>query len=175
MTAYAAFLRGINLGGRTVKMADLKICLEKLGYKNVKTFLASGNVRFEAEARASAIEKEMESALEKKFGFPIAVLVRRIDELQALKDLDVFGDVSVTKDTRRYVTFLSEKPTSKLKLPYKDPEWDFRILKCVDGALFSALVLSGDRGSVDAMAIIEKEFGKRVTTRNWNTVEKMLA
>ncbi len=177
MTQYAVFLRGINVGGHNlVKMAELKDCLEKKGYKKVKTFLASGNVLLEAEETSpEKLETFLEAILEKQFGFPISVLVRRVEELRRLKDLHVFKDIPVTKETRLYVTFLSEGAKGKLKIPYKDPDCDFRILTLAEGALFSVLVVSGERGTVDAMGIIEKEFGKRVTTRNWNTVEKMLA
>ncbi|QQR54305.1 DUF1697 domain-containing protein [Candidatus Peregrinibacteria bacterium] len=176
MTQYAAFLRGINLGGRTVKMAELKAVLEKLDYKNVNTFLASGNAVFEKEPLSSphALEMEMEEALEKKFGFKIPVLVRTVEELRALKNLQVFKDILLTPATRFYVTFLSQDATGSLKLPYKDPACDFCILKLEKGALFSVMVVGEDRGTVDAMAVIEKKFGKRVTTRNWNTIERML-
>ncbi len=172
---YVAFLRGINLGKRTVKMAKLKEVLEALGYQKVRTILASGNVVFELKKKsAKELEVDLERELEQAFGFKIAVLIRTIEELEQLQVAEPFKGIEVTPQTRLYVTFLSEDSPSQLELPYASADGEFSILKKMDGALFSVLVLSGDRGTVDAMGIIEKEFGKRVTTRNWNTVEKIL-
>jgi uncharacterized protein (DUF1697 family) len=54
MTKYVAFLRGINVGGRIIKMADLRICLEKAGFGDVKTILQTGNVIFESDISDTA-------------------------------------------------------------------------------------------------------------------------
>jgi uncharacterized protein (DUF1697 family) len=75
---YVALLRGINVGGKsTIRMADLKACVEKLGYDEVSTFIASGNVLFEtAERNAAKLESAIERALERRFQLPITVVVR---------------------------------------------------------------------------------------------------
>lgn len=75
---YVALLRGINVGGKTTtRMADLKECVEGLGYDDVSTFIASGNVLFEtAERDAAKLESALERALEARFRLPIAVVVR---------------------------------------------------------------------------------------------------
>jgi uncharacterized protein (DUF1697 family) len=80
---YVALLRGINVGGKsTIRMADLKECVEELGYDGVSTFIASGNVLFEAAERNGAkLESELEHALERRFALPIAVVVRTRAEL----------------------------------------------------------------------------------------------
>ncbi|MGH3081578.1 MAG: DUF1697 domain-containing protein [Gaiellaceae bacterium] len=79
---YVALLRGINVGGKSiVRMADLKECVEALGYDDVSTFIASGNVLFESRKSAAKLESELEKALEKRFGLPIAVVVRSRAEL----------------------------------------------------------------------------------------------
>jgi uncharacterized protein (DUF1697 family) len=85
---YVALLRGINVGGKsTIRMADLKECVEALRYENVSTFIASGNVLFETPERHSAkLESALERALEKRFGLPIAVVVRsRADFTRVVK------------------------------------------------------------------------------------------
>lgn len=175
-TAYAALLRGINVGGnKKVPMAVLKKMVEKMGYKNVKTLLASGNVVFEAaETDADKVRAACEKQFEKTFGFTSSFIIRRISDIAALAKSDPFKGITVTPATRLYVTFLSAKPASKLKIPYVSPEKDFRILKVTAGEVLSVLDLSKGTGTVDAMKIIEQEFGKNVTTRNWNTVLKLL-
>ncbi len=175
MTTFVALLRGINVGGnKKVPMADLKKLLTKLGFENVSTLLNSGNASFDAKiSDAKKLTLQLEKALQDFFGFPIPVIVRTKKELEALKKADPFKGIKVTADTRLYVTFLTEKPTSKLKIPYVSPGKEFRILQVTSGEVLSVLNVK-DMGSVDAMAIVEKEFGKNVTTRNWNTVEKLL-
>jgi uncharacterized protein (DUF1697 family) len=75
---YVALLRGINVGGKSVvRMADLKECIEELGYDEVSTFIASGNVLFETKKRSAAkLESAIERALERRFRLPITVVVR---------------------------------------------------------------------------------------------------
>lgn len=156
-------------------MADWKKMLEKMGYENVKTLLNSGNAVFETDEKsASKIEKAIATQMEKTFGFPVPTIVRSIKEIETLIDADPFKGINVTPATRLYVTFLSSKPTSTLKIPYTSPEKDMKILKVTDGEVISVLIVSEKKGTVDAMAIIEKEFGKNVTTRNWNTVMKLV-
>ncbi len=173
---YVAFLRGINVGGnKKVEMAKLKKVLETMGCEKVKTLLNSGNAAFDAkEKNSTKLCAQIAAQLEKAFGFTIPVILRTRDGLAALQKTDPFKGIAVTKDIRQYVTFLSQKPQSAMKT-YESPEKDFRILHVTDGEVVSVLDLSRGTGTIDAMAIVEKEFGKNVTTRNWNTVMKLLA
>lgn len=173
MKPYVAFLRGINVGGhKKMPMADLKKMLEKAGFSNVKTLLASGNVLFESPVSDTKKLKEMMGKdMEKTFGFKPDIIIRTKKEIQDLVASDPFKKIKVTPMTRLYVTFVSDTPKSKLKIPYVSPEKDFTILKVTDGEVISVLELI-ERGTIDAMEILEKEFGKNVTTRNWNTVVK---
>jgi len=171
MNKYVAFLRGINVGGnKKVPMSDLKIFFESLGFKNIKTLLNSGNVVFEGEkADAETLEKE----LEKKFGFQISVILRTVDKIGKLINSKPFDGVKLTPETRLYVTFLKDKPAGKLKIPYESPEKNFKILHVTEGEVLSILTLSLKLGTTEAMGILEKEFGNKITTRNWYTVEKL--
>jgi len=176
MQKYVVLLRGINVGGnKIVPMAQLKKALEKEGYENVKTLLASGNVLLDAKASSpDALTKSLAALLEKTFGFPIPTLVRPFSEVEKLVAKDPFKDIPVTKDTRLYVTFLPEDAKkSTLKIPYASSDGNFRIFLQSDHELCSILTVTPDRGSVDAMEILDKEFGKGITTRNWNTVLKI--
>jgi uncharacterized protein (DUF1697 family) len=175
MIKYAAFLRGINVGGnKKVPMARLADEFRTMEFENVKTLLASGNVIFEGKKEDT---KKLESRIAKKlreaFGFEIPVLIRTMEELEKLHASDPFAKIKVTKDLRLYITFLSEKPVTKLKIPYESPDKAFRILALAARELISVLDVS-KTGTPEAMSVIEKEFGKNVTTRNWNTVVKMV-
>lgn len=173
--AYVALLRGINVGGnKQIKMDDLKKTLATLEFSNVKTLLASGNVLFETvKTKEGTLAIAIEETLLKAFGLQVGVIVRSIENIEKLIASNPFKGIKVTKDTRLYVTFLPEKVKSTLKIPYTSPEKDLKILSASDTEVCTVLTLSPDRNSIDLMKIIEKEFGKKVTTRNWNTVVKI--
>ena len=79
---YVALLRGINVGGHAViKMADLSACVAELGYDDVRTFIASGNVLLQSTKRPAALEAELERALERRYDLPIRVVVRSAREV----------------------------------------------------------------------------------------------
>ncbi len=175
MTRYVAFLRGINVGGhKPVKMEELKKAFESIGFQNVKTLLASGNVLFEtSETGTDNLIKQIEGKLEKEFGHEIGVLLRTIEEIQNLADADPFKNIKVTPQTRFYVAFLSEKPKSALEIPYESGK-EIKIVYVSASEVCSVLILSPNKGTTDLMSVLEKEFGRKVTTRNWNTVTKIL-
>jgi uncharacterized protein (DUF1697 family) len=177
MVMYAAFLRGINVGGhRPVKMERLGKAFESLGFRNVRTLLASGNVLFEARAvNASRLVSKIEAKLARTFGHEIGTIVRPIEDLQDLADSDPFNGLRVTPRTRLFVTFLSQKPRTALKIPYESPDGSFRILSLTDREVCSVLTLGPQWArNLRQMDILEKEFGKKVTTRSWNTVIRLL-
>lgn len=74
---YLALLRGINVGGNNkVAMADLRECFQELGFTNVSTYINSGNIFFEAtEPKEAKLAEQCEVAIEKRFGFPVVVMV----------------------------------------------------------------------------------------------------
>ncbi len=157
-------------------MIELKKTFEILGFTEIKTLLNSGNVVFSTvEKDVEVLTDTIETKLEKEFTFKIPVMIRTSEEIQSLVVSDPFKQISITPETRLYVTFLSEKPKSSLKIPYESEKKDFGILHVSDSEICNYLIPSAKRGSVDVMSFIEKEFGKNVTTRNWNTVLKIAA
>ena len=171
---YVALLRGINVGGyHKVPMVTLRETLENMGFQQVKTLLNTGNVVFEAKQED---EKELAESiavqLKSTFGFPVPVIIRTTNEIRELVAANPFNGINVTKATRLYTTFLSDTPKSNLSLPYTSPDESFKIISITHQTVFSVLDIDKS-GSVDAMKILEKEFGKNITTRNWNTVVKI--
>ncbi len=173
---YVAFLRGINVGGnKLIRMDDLKKAFAALGFTNVTTILASGNVLFESKpASAEALAGQIEEKLKKTFRTEIGVMVRRVEQLRRLEASHPFKGIAVTPQTRLYVTFLAEKPASQLKMPYTAPDKGFKILRVSPAEVCTALTLSPKGSTLDLMAFLEKQFGKRITTRNWNTITRIL-
>jgi uncharacterized protein (DUF1697 family) len=172
---YVAFLRGINVGGNTlVSMAKLKSAFSALGFKKVQTILASGNVVFEAtEKNPKTLGKKIEQQLQTEFGFQIAVIVRAAREMQSLIKADPFRKVKVTPQTRLVVTFLDEGGSSDSDAPKQPALADFGAIRVSEGEVCSTFELAPKRGTSDLMKVLEKEFGKRITTRTWNTVQRI--
>lgn len=154
-------------------MAELTTLMESLGYKDVRTVLASGNVRFAAgKTTSAALEKKLEAALKKKFGFEIGVIMRTVGELEKMQKAAPFKGIKVTPQTRRYVTFLADKPKMPLKAGRISDE--YRILKVIPTEVFSVLEINPKMATPDVMKLLGVTYGKRITTRNWNTIEKIL-
>jgi uncharacterized protein (DUF1697 family) len=176
---YAAFLRGINVGGnKLVKMADVKKAFESLGLRDVKTLGASGNVIFSAPATDAAnVAKRIEDGLRTALGLSSSIMVRSVEQLRQMAASDPFKSVKLTPDIRLYVTFFGAPASSKsgIAIPYQSPDKIFWILKVADSELYSVVDLSTGGSTLDAMGFIEKEFGKNGTTRNWNTFQKLIS
>lgn len=171
---YVAFLRGINVGGHhKVPMADLRSCLEELGCQNVVTLLNSGNIIFNsAIANIGSLEKTVAEHLESVFGFPIPTMLRRAEMIYDLLTRKPFKEETVTKDIRLYVSFLGKEVRTALELPWKSEDNSYRIISKNNTTILSVLDLSISK-TPEAMKIMEQTFGKDITTRNWNTIERI--
>jgi uncharacterized protein (DUF1697 family) len=180
MQKYVALLRGINVGGnKKVPMAELKKVLEKSGLINVKTLLASGNVVFsqrdgfpESNSNILQLQRLIPSIIEKEFGFPVPVLLRTHKEIEKIIELNPFKEIKVTPQIRLYVTFLFENPEKKSTASYISKDESFKIILLSDKTVFSVLDLSISN-TPEAMNMLEKIYGKNITTRNWNTILKI--
>ena len=180
-----AFLRGINVGGHTsLRMADLRAAFEDMGFEDVRTVQASGNVVFDAggEETTGAVAERIEIELEKVLSYPIGVAVRELTDVERLVASDPFRRVAITPETRLYVTFLCHPATKGTSIrPEKSfgrgPDAAGGNVRLVDvGAdqVLTAISLSPEGGTTELMAWLEKQFGPVVTTRNWNTIVKII-
>ena len=170
MPRYAAFLRGVS--PMNAKMPELRRAFESAGFDNVRTLLSSGNVVFDARAaKPAALEKKAEAAMEKALGRTFMTIVRRTDALQAMIASDPFARFPLAKDAKRIVTFVRGEAAGKLKLPI---EMDGAQILAVRGNEVYSAYTPTPKGPV-FMTLIEKTFGKDVTTRTWDTVRKCAA
>ena len=170
MRDYAAFLRAVS--PMNAKMPELKKCFEAAGFVDVKTLLSSGNLVFRARAASEAsLERQCEATMNKHLGRAFLTVVRPLDTLRAILDRDPYKSVRLAPTAKRVVTFLRERPKSEVILPIERD--GAGILRIEDREVFSAYVPS-PRGPV-FMSLIEKTFGKEVTTRTWDTVKRVAA
>ncbi|SRR5207249_4547886 len=168
MTRYAAFLRGVM--PMNCKMPALKGAFEAAGFSDVKTVLASGNVVFDApSASETALQQQAEAAMQDRLGRAFVTIVRPIEQLRKLLVSDPYKPFKLSPKAKRIVTFLRVRPKGKITLPV---EMDgARILAMKDREIFSAY-MPNPKGPV-FMTLIQKTFGKDVTTRTWDTVVKV--
>ncbi|MFD2036182.1 DUF1697 domain-containing protein [Belliella marina] len=173
---YIAFLRGINVGGHhKVPMKDLALYMEQLGFTNVITILNSGNIIFDSnENNIKVIEDQLEKQLQLKFGFPIPTIVQSAENLLKLYQEAPFKQHVPTKDTRFYITFVKDNPSTQIELPWVSQDSSFQVLTYKNKIVSSILDVS-KMSSPKGMEILEKSFGKNITTRNLNTIEKLVA
>lgn len=111
MPKYIAFLRAINVGGHTVKMDQLSKLFEALGFSNVETFIASGNVIFETTAKnATTLEKKIAEHLENSLGYEVDTFIRTLQEVGKIEKRSPFTVKG--KEDSVYVAFLHESPNA---------------------------------------------------------------
>ena len=114
---YVAFLRGVNVGGRVVKMAVLKKLFEAMTCEGVETFIASGNVIFDAPAGAAVrpaarLETQIEARLEAALGYAVAAFLRTLPELAAIAAHNPFAGEPAGSGARLYIAFLRAAPSA---------------------------------------------------------------
>jgi uncharacterized protein (DUF1697 family) len=174
--SYVAFLRGINnIGRKKVKMDELKRIFETIGFNNIKTILASGNIIFDTTmTETSTLVTEIEKQLEINLGYKVNVVLRTLDELHLLVKSNPFSRIKITPRTKLLLTLLSEKPMSRLKVPYKSPDNDFIIIQITSNEIYSVVNLLPNKRPYRIISFLEKEFGNRITNRNWNTILKII-
>ncbi|KFC64314.1 hypothetical protein FF80_02935 [Devosia sp. LC5] len=173
MSRHVALLRGVNLGKRQVKSAELIAVFEAMGFANVKTLLASGNVLFDGAAPERG---KIETALQRHFGFEIGTVLRTQAQMRALVARDPFQGRLENTDTKLYVTFLAEPDARTLPMPCGIPG-DFEVVELTEREVFMlAFRLPNGRFGL-GMEQVGKHFGtKRLwTSRNFNTVLKAAA
>jgi len=175
MTVFAAFLRGVNLGKRTVRSADLKAAFEDMGFAGAKPLLASGNVIFEADDDKN-LAARIEKGLAQKFGFEIGVVLRSRDALKAMIASDPFASVPKDAGAKLYVAMLAEPIGHQAKLPWGEPG-NFDVLAITDFDIFAVAWKMENGRYGEGLDKIGKPFGKKalITMRNWNTILKASA
>lgn len=168
---YIAFLRGINVGGKNrIKMADLKLWFELNGFKNIKTYLQSGNIIFESDSTdITRITRNMEICLYKNFGFPIKVIIRSLDELHRIIEGNPFLKDPEYQHTKMHVTLLRDQRNKNIDVK-KGPNEKFEY----NGREIYLYLPDGYSRTKLANNLWEKKLNVIATTRNWKTVNKIL-
>jgi uncharacterized protein (DUF1697 family) len=175
VTSYIALLRGVNVGGITVKSAELRELFEGLGFDGVRTVLASGNVVFETTKREDhgALKRRIERALADRFGYDAWIVLVTRAELERAVDAFPFE----ADDPRRqpWVIFASDPAVVDELLQAADADPDVDPLAAGDGVLYWNPVKGTTVQTPFAKLIGKAKYKPLTTNRNLRTLQKILA
>jgi uncharacterized protein (DUF1697 family) len=176
MNTYVILIRGINVGGKNkVPMTGLRKCLEELGFSNVSTYIASGNVILESGKRPDEIKAQIEAALPKSFKLDnelIKVLVLTRNQLQAVIDNKPKGFGEQPEKYHSDAIFLMGIDSAQA-MPVFDPREGVDKVWTGDGVIYSQR-LSAQRTKSRLSKIVGTPVYQSMTIRSWNTTTKLL-
>ncbi|HVC83562.1 MAG TPA: DUF1697 domain-containing protein [Chloroflexota bacterium] len=174
-TTYIALLRGINVGGHTVKMDHVRGLFGELGFDRVRSYIQTGNLFFEsAETDQKVLRTRIEDHLRAALGYAVPTCVRTIEEVEQVRALDPFQGITVTPEIRLAVTFLAEPAMIDLSVPYLTPDGAYELVGMTTSELFVVWHLQDGRPG-NSYGLIEKRVAVPGTTRFWHTTAKILA
>ena len=169
VTRYVALLRGVNVGGVNMKMAELSDVVRGLGYTDVKTVLASGNVLFETPDAAPAAKDKLETALRSAFGYEAWVHVLTVEQIQKVIDAYPFPR---SADRHAYVVFI-EKDSVRDELLAVELDPAIEQAQEGNGVVYWTVPKGDTLGSAMGKAQSAAKHKPWLTTRNLNTLEKL--
>lgn len=176
MSRYIALLRAINVGrGRTVRMESLRQLFESLGFSEVATFIASGNVAFEATTKnVRLLEKRIEKRLREALGYEVAVFIRTEAELAKIAKYKPFQRSKIETATEFNIIFLANTLDEKLKqkvMALRTETNEFH----AHGREIYWLRRQKPRGSTFSTVPLEKTLGRPFTIRAARTIRRLAA
>lgn len=172
MNTYISILRGINVSGKNIiKMADLRLQLEFLGFDGVITYIQSGNIVFKSEEQNSdKLQTVIRNHIKSKYGFIIPVLVLKPEYIKSIIDTLPFTDIDPTK---LHVTFLSTKCSNPPIDQIMDKKNGSELVHITEDAVYIYCPDGYGKTKLNNN-FLEKKLNVTATTRNWKTVNKLL-
>jgi uncharacterized protein (DUF1697 family) len=176
MPKYVAFLRAVNVGAHIVKMDHLRQLFEALGFSNVETFIASGNVIFDSTSKSTKLlERKIESLLEETFSYRVATFIRLTSELANIAQYKPFDDSEFNANGNAlYIAFTTDEPSTEAKRKLRT-----FITEVDDFQVYGREVYWLSRKKISESkfsgAQLERTLGMPATLRNANTVRRLAA
>jgi uncharacterized protein (DUF1697 family) len=170
-----AFLRAINVGGRAVvKMADLQAAFSAAGCANARTFIASGNILFDAPSVDDALRARIQANVRRLLGAEPMIVYRSMRDLERLVAAAPFGALAGDSSVKLYVAFVARKTPQRPRFPLRLPKEEMEAIGMRNGdvLIVSRRKPNGMYGFPNNW--IEQELGVTSTARNWSTVAKLV-
>lgn len=174
MQTFISFLRGINMTGHnSIKMADLAKLYTSLGFKNVETFIQSGNVIIDADMSELEISLKIEAEILRKFNYNVPVMVRTVQEIKDLYSTNPFLNEENFNPARMAVIFLLKETTAEQIQKVIDIEYPPDRFE-ISGKEIYIYCPNGFGRSKIYTNFFEKKMGVVGTGRNWKTITAIL-
>jgi uncharacterized protein (DUF1697 family) len=179
MPTYIVLLRAVNVGGTgKLPMADFRKMLADLGYRNIETYIQSGNAVFDAPGPAPRVARVIAAALEKQMGVPAGVLIRTHEDLQRVIAANPFAAEAAVDGARVHAVFLSAAPAASAaagleRIVTQSPQRNDRYH--VAGDTLYLHLPDGAAETKFTARSVDRILGGTGTARNWNTVLKLHA
>ena len=175
MNRYVAFLRAINVGGHVVKMERLRSLIEGLGFVEVETFIASGNVIFRTgEQDIQSIEAQIAQGLEAALGYEVAIFIRTEAELAQIAAFEAFPQAQVEAATAYNIAFLHEPLDEQAKQTLMGMQTEIDAFATHAREVYW-LCQKKQSESTFSNALLEKRLKVKSTIRGVATVQKLAA
>ena len=174
MPVYVAMLRGINVGGHhLIKMDRLRASCEALGFKQVKTYIQSGNIVFTAaNTSPGALSKKIEAEILAEFGFSINVICRTAGELERTISKNPFVSQPGIDTEKLHVAFLSDAPASSAIQKLSQLTLEPDLSRCLEREVHLYFPNGFSKSSLWKHPL-DRVLSVQATTRNWKTVNTL--
>lgn len=175
MERYIAMLRGINVSGqKIIKMEHLRAMFDEMKFKNVVSYIQSGNVLFDTkETDEAVLVQKIEKQILKTFGWEVPTFVRTIPQMQAVIRNNPFKKIIPPEAVQPYVTFLHTEPTKEQKLMLEGLSCETDTF-AIKGREVYTLLYKGKGKPLFTNMFLEKKLKMPGTGRNWLTVNKLI-
>jgi uncharacterized protein (DUF1697 family) len=172
MTRYAGFLRGVNVGGVNLKMAEVAKAFEEAGFTNVRTILASGNVLLDSRSGVDAVRKKAEKALRDTFGYDAWVLAYDLDTVRSISEHFPFE--RELDGYHSYVTFVTDADVLDELADLGDDAGPDEKIERGEGVIYWQVPNKGTLDTTIGKTMGKKRYKSSTTTRNLRTLDKVL-
>ena len=174
MRRYIAFLRAINVGGRTVKMQELRAIFESLDFERVETVIASGNVVFDSDGTGGrGLESRIERGLAEALGYEVGTFVRTTRELVSVQENQPFAAADLVPGAVVYALFLRKAPTAAMRREIEALKTDNDEARVAAREVYWLRRERGKESDLFATRL-GKVLGSETTARNMNTVRRIV-
>lgn len=176
MKSFVALLRGINVGGNNkVKMSDLSDLFLQLGYKDVSTYLNSGNVLFKSdESSNEKHQKQIEETITKKLGLTIRVIIKDKEELEKAFANNPFKKETIESDRTLFVSFLFNELPKESQSALRELSNPAELIEPSNHEIYTLLVRAHFPKSHMSKNTLFRKLATDSTTRNWNTLTNLI-
>ena len=175
MITYIALLRGINVGGhKKIKMADLRLLFEEMGYKDVMTYIQSGNVVFKSEVKDHRKhQNQISEAIKNHYGFEVPILVKTRTEIKKVLDNNPYNDPEDLASNKIYFFLLQEIPKKEVIETTSTIIFENEKFIITPECVFIRYDLGAGKAKC-GINFFESKLKVATTSRNYRTMTKLL-